>query len=168
MADHHPLSDYIGNSTTIASLEELLEHRTLLLNQLRTNLQRAQLRMQKQANQHRTEKSYNEGDWAFVKLQPYRQTSVAGQNKHKLAKRFYGPYLILQKIGPTAYKLELPAEARIHNVFHISHLKKCHCNLALQPAPLPANINGGHPVLQPEKVLGYERSCRLVKRCLES
>lgn len=151
------LVDYVSNSTTIASLEELLGHRTQLLNQLRTNLQRVELRMKNQVDQDRTERSYNEDEWVFVKLQPYRQTSVAGRNNHKLTKRFYGPYRILQKIGPIAYKLKLPTEAKIHNVFHVSHLKKCHLDLTLHPAPLPPNISGGYPVLLPTKILGYRK-----------
>lgn len=150
------LADYIGESTTIASLEELLGHRTQLLSQLRANMQRAQLRMKNQVDQRRMERSYHEGDWVFVKLQPYRQSLVASPHNHKLAKRFYGPFHILQKIGPTAYKLELPPEAKIQNVFHVSLLRKCHSDPTLHSAPLPPNISGGH-LLLPKKVLGYRR-----------
>jgi hypothetical protein len=42
----------------------------------------------------------------------------------KLAARFCGPFEILDRIGPIAYMLALPASMNVHNVFHVSLLKK--------------------------------------------
>ena len=59
-----------------------------------------------------------------MRLQPYRQISVGGRRPEKLSPLFYGPYRALQRVGTVAYKLELPEEAKLHPVFHVSQLKK--------------------------------------------
>jgi hypothetical protein len=45
-------------------------------------------------------------------------------NCSKLATRFCGPFEILERIGPVAYILSLPASMTVNNVFHVSLLKK--------------------------------------------
>jgi hypothetical protein len=46
--------------------------------------------------------------------------------KGKLSPRYIGPFPILEKCGTVAYKLELPPLlAGVHDIFHVSQLKKC-------------------------------------------
>ena len=80
--------------------------------------------MKQQAEQHRTKKELKVADWVFVRLQPYKQLSTKQQGKNKLAPKFHGPYQIIRKINPVAYELKLPDKSQIHNVFHVSNLKK--------------------------------------------
>ena len=66
--------------------------------------------MKQQADQHRSERSFDVGDWVFLRLQPYKQMSLKQVKKdNKLSPKYYDPYKVLQKIGTMAYKLKLPA-----------------------------------------------------------
>jgi hypothetical protein len=76
------------------------------------------------ADKHRTERVFAAGDQVFLKLQPYVQSSVVHRANHKLAFRYYGPFLVDKRIGSVTYHLVLPKSSRIHPVFHVSQLKK--------------------------------------------
>jgi hypothetical protein len=75
-------------------------------------------------DRHRIERSFEVGDLVFLRLQPYRQSSLKKSGVEKLKPRFYGPYRIMHRVCEVAYKLELPEGSKIHNVFHVSCLKK--------------------------------------------
>lgn len=88
------------------------------------HLQRAQRKMKTQADKKRTFRSFQIGNAVYVKIQPYVQTSLANRSSNKLSFRFFGPFIIVDKIGEVAYKLLLPDDCCIHPVFHVSQLKK--------------------------------------------
>jgi len=108
---------YIPKTARLQSIEEELIARDIVLQLLKDNLVKARDIMKKYADLHRTERDFAVGDWVFLRLQPFRQTTVGGRRPHKLSPLFYGPYQVIQKVGKVAYKLELPSESKIHPVF---------------------------------------------------
>ena len=109
----------------VQAMEDQMEHQQQVLQLLKDNLNLAQNRMKQQAGQHCNERSFNKGDWVFLRLQSYKQMSLKNNKKdNKLSPKYYDPYKVLQNIGSMAYKLELPASSRVHPVFHVSYLKK--------------------------------------------
>jgi hypothetical protein len=76
--------------------------------------------MKSRADKHRVECVFQPGDWVYMKLQAYVQSSAAARSNRKLSFRFYGPYKVIQRVGEVAYKLELPEGSRIHPVLHVS------------------------------------------------
>jgi hypothetical protein len=80
---------------------------------------------QKSYPDNRRPLEFEEGDHVYLKVSPLhgmRRFKVKG----KLSPRFIGPFRIFRRVGEMAYQLELPDNlSDVHNVFHVSQLKKC-------------------------------------------
>jgi hypothetical protein len=85
-------------------VEDHIEHQQQVCQISKDNLTMAHNRMKQQADQHRSEIHFEVGDWVFLRLQPYKQTSLNKSKKdNKLSPMYYGPYKLLQNIGTMAY-----------------------------------------------------------------
>ncbi|KAK8928472.1 hypothetical protein KSP39_PZI017897 [Platanthera zijinensis] len=92
---------------------------------IREKLRVAQERYEKYANRRRVDLEFVVGDLVFLKVSPMSGVKRFGRN-HKLDPRYVGPFQILERIGVSAYRLELPASfPGVHDVFHVSQLRKC-------------------------------------------
>jgi hypothetical protein len=92
---------------------------------VRENLKAAQSRQRSYADTRRRELSFEEGDYVHLKVSPIRGTKRFGV-KGKLAPRYISLYQIQARHGEVAYQLNLPENlSAVHDVFHVSQLKKC-------------------------------------------
>jgi hypothetical protein len=109
--------------------------------------------MKKYADKHRKERTFEIGDMVYLKIQPYRHTSLSIHRSLKLHSKFYGPYQVLAKVGETAYRLLLPEGCNLHPTFHVSQLRK-HIGSKVIPSPdLPLVDEAGNAKVFPETIL---------------
>lgn len=143
-------SEYVVGTSKLDVVDELLTERDATFQAIRRKLEKAQENMKKFADVKHREVIYQVGDWVLLKLRPYRQHSAKGTTTApaKLAKRYYGPFKILERLGEVAYCLQLPEGARIHPVFHYSVLKPCHGTPNdQQDTLLPTQAIDGQPMI---------------------
>ncbi|GKB95416.1 hypothetical protein Tco_0981553 [Tanacetum coccineum] len=104
---------------------EIIHETTKKIVQIRQRLQAARDRQRSYANVRRKPLEFQVGDHVMLKVSP-RKGVIRFGKRGKLNPRYIGPFKILKRVGPVAYKLELPEElSNVHNTFHMSNLKRC-------------------------------------------
>lgn len=153
--------DYIAGSSSIAAVDELLTAREDTFRAIRKKLLKAQASMKLYADTKRREVNYAPEDWVLLKLRPYRQISAKDSQatSSKLAKRYYGPFKVIEKIGGATYRLQLPEGTKIHSIFHCSLLKPFRGTPdGDKIATLPAKFIDDQPLITPTAILNYRKS----------
>ncbi|RVW70732.1 Transposon Ty3-G Gag-Pol polyprotein [Vitis vinifera] len=91
---------------------------------IKERLKAAQSRHKSYADNRRQDLEFEVGDHVFLKVSPMKSVMRFGR-KGKLSPRFVGSFEILERVGTLAYKVALPPSlSKIHNVFHVSTLRK--------------------------------------------
>jgi len=146
------LIPYMAGTARTDTVDTLLLDRDAFLNDVRGRLQQAQEYARHHYDAHHRDLEFQVGDWVWLRvLHRPTQTLLPG-SRGKLGPRYAGPYKILERIGAVAYKLELPAGARIHDVFHVGVLKPFRGTPPANTPHLPP-LQDGRLLPQPKRVL---------------
>ncbi|GJZ02357.1 putative reverse transcriptase domain-containing protein [Tanacetum coccineum] len=119
----------IGESSLIGP--ELIQETTDKVVLIKEKLKEARDSQKSYADNRCKPLEFEVGDRVMLKVSPWKGVIHFGK-KGKLAPRYIGPFKILERIGPVAYRLRLPEElSGIHDTFHVSNLKKCLADASL-------------------------------------
>ncbi|GJV38651.1 hypothetical protein Tco_1411128, partial [Tanacetum coccineum] len=119
----------IGEGSLIGP--ELVQETTDKVVVIKEKLKAARDRQKSYADNRRKPLEFEVGDRVMLKVSPWKGVVRFGK-KGKLAPRYVGPFEILERIGPVAYRLRLSEElSGVHDTFHVSNLKKCLADASL-------------------------------------
>ncbi|WMV32426.1 hypothetical protein MTR67_025811 [Solanum verrucosum] len=124
--DPLPLIEFAYNNNYHSSIGPKLVHEAIeKVRLIRERLKTAQSWQKSYVDVRRRDLEFDFHDWVYLKISPMKGVMRFGK-KGKLIPRYVGPYQILRRVGKVTYELYLPNElASLHQVFHVSMLKKC-------------------------------------------
>ncbi|TYK04678.1 pol protein [Cucumis melo var. makuwa] len=103
---------------------ELVQTTNAAKQKIQARMLTAQSRQKSYADIQRKDLEFEVGDMVFLKVAPMKGV-LRFEKKGKLSPRFVGPFEILERIGPVAYRLALPPSFfAVHDVFHVSMMRR--------------------------------------------
>ncbi|KAL0556380.1 hypothetical protein IC582_004893 [Cucumis melo] len=135
---------------------ELVQSTNEAIQKIRSRMHTAQSRQKSYADVRRKDLEFEIGDKVFLKVAPMKGV-LRFERRGKLSPRFVGPFEILERIGPVAYRLALPPSlSAVHDVFHISMLRKY--------VPDPSHVVDYEPLEIDENLSYVERPVEVLAR----
>ncbi|GJX07585.1 reverse transcriptase domain-containing protein [Tanacetum coccineum] len=125
--------------------------------QIRERLKAVRDRQKSYADNRRKPLEFSVGDKVLLKVSP-RKGVVHFGKRSKLLPRYVGPFEIVKRVGPVAYRLRLPQElVGVYDTFHVSNLKKCLADVTLHVPLEEVKINEKlHFVEEPMEIMDRE------------
>jgi hypothetical protein len=104
---------------------DLIDEAEATVRRIQDNLKVVKSCEESYANKRRRPLEFKVGNHVYLRVSPMKGVKRFGM-KGKLAPRYIGPFSILEKCETVTYKLDLPPSlAGVHDIFHVSQLKKC-------------------------------------------
>ena len=123
---------------------------------IRDRLKIAQDQQKSYGNNRSRDLVFEVGDMVFLRISPLKGVLRFGK-RGKLSPRYIGPYKIVERNGEVAYRLEFPSDLnRIHDVFHVSMLRKY--------IPDPSHVLTEQPVEIQENLTYEEEPVQILDR----
>ena len=136
--------------------DEVGERRLVGLELVQITSEKVKVVRDNYADNRRRDLQFEIGDRVFLKISPWKGVLRFGK-RGKLCPRYIGPYEIVSKLGPVAYRLKLPPDlSRIHDTFHVSMLRKY--------IPDPSPVLREQPVQLKENLTYEETLVHIVDR----
>jgi hypothetical protein len=141
---HTPLN-WIESGEKVIFRPDIVEEAETIVRRVQENLKAAKSRQETYTNKRHRPLAFEVGDHVYLRVSPMKGIKRFGV-KGKLALCYIRPFPILKKCGTMVYKLDLsPSLAGVHDIFHVSHLKKClkaHVDVVLpEVTPLEADLS---------------------------
>jgi hypothetical protein len=154
---------YTGGGAWLPAVDKAMRDRDEFLSEVRDRLEQAQQHYKVVYDRRHRPVVFTPGhrhrpvvftpsQWVWLRLLHRPVASLNLSRRGKLRPKFFGPHQVLERIGEVAYKLNLPAGARIHNVFHVGVLRPFHGDPPDHVPALP-QLQHGRVVVQPEVLL---------------
>nr|GFB97256.1 putative reverse transcriptase domain-containing protein [Tanacetum cinerariifolium] len=145
----------VGESKLI--VPEIIQETTDKILQIKERLKTVRDCQKSYADNQQKTLVFSVGDKVLLKLSP-RKGVVQFGKRSKISPRYVGPFEIVERVGPVAYRLRLPQELiGVHDTFYVSNLKKCLVDANLQVPLEEVKINDKlHFVEEPLEIINCD------------